>query len=219
MKLQAPFATREPSSVGHPPYYSSYRNRLCSSNSAPRKIAVSCLAVLLLLWVPQKLPISRVFKGPHSESSLSQLLYQEVNAYRVGRGARVLPRHTGLDRLARDHSEYLRRHRGTFSLYGTNVSHMGFEGRARMASFSFNMVSTSENVAFTMSRPVEMQTVKALVQLWQHSPNHEYTMSQNVWTDTGIGAVIDWDGAVFVTQIFGAVSNSQISMQTPFESR
>lgn len=149
-----------------------------------------------------------VFTARHTESSLSQELFQRVNSYRSNRGAPPLQRHAGLDRLAQDHCEYLRQHRGTFSLYGNNVSHMGFETRARIASLHYHMDACSENVAFTMSRPTEAQTATALVRLWQNSENHEYAMKQKAWTDTGIGTVVDRDGAVFATQIFGVASSS-----------
>jgi uncharacterized protein YkwD len=90
---------------------------------------------------------------------------------------------------------------------------MGFEARARIASIQYHMDTCSENVAFTMSRPTETQTVTALVSLWQHSENHEYTMSQKTWTDTGIGTVVDRDGAVFATQIFGVDHNAFLAEQ------
>ena len=155
-----------------------------------------------------------LFVARHTESTLSQQLFQEVNAYRRSRGVAQLPRHAGLDQLAREHSEYLRKHRGTFSLYGKNVSHIGAETRARVAYLRYRMDPCSENVAFTLSRDSETQTAKAIAQLWQNSANHEVAMSNNTWTDTGVGTVIDKDGAVFATQIFGVSRNFQMVQKT-----
>lgn len=156
-----------------------------------------------------------LFVARHTEATLSQQLFQEVNAYRRSRGAAQLPRHPGLDQLAREHSEYLRKHRGTFSLYGKNVSHIGADKRARVAFLLYQMDTCSENVAFTLSRGSEAQTAKAVAQLWQNSANHEVAMADPTWTDTGVGTVVDKDGAVFATQIFGVRRNFQMVGKTP----
>ena len=156
-----------------------------------------------------------LFVARHTEATLSQQLFQEVNAYRRSRGAAQLPRHAGLDQLAREHSEYLRKHRGTFSLYGKNVSHIGADKRARVAWLLYQMDTCSENVAFTFNRGSEAQTAKAVAQLWQNSANHEVAMADPTWTDTGVGTVVDKDGAVFATQIFGVRRNFQMVGKTP----
>ena len=204
MKRPFPRTPRHPLSAGRLPH-------LPAASSL--RIASTCVACFFLSY-GVKIPTRVVFTAQHTESSLSQELFQRVNSYRSSRGAAPLTRHSGLDRLAQDHCEYLRQHRGTFSLYGKNVSHLGFETRARIASLYYHMDACSENVAFTMSRPTETQTVTALVSLWQHSENHEYAMSQKTWTDTGIGIVVDRDGAVFATQIFGIGHNALLVEQT-----
>ncbi len=154
------------------------------------------------------IPTTVRWTSRHNESTLSQELFQRVNSYRSSRGVSSMQRNAGLDLLARQHCEYLRQHRGTFSLYGKNVSHMGIETRARLASLRYHIDTYGENVAFTMSLPTETQTVTALVRLWQNSENHQYAMVQKAWTDTGVGTVVDRDGAVFATQIFGIVNDS-----------
>ncbi len=160
---------------------------------------------------PTRMPVSASLRP---DSSLSGRIHQEVNAYRRSRGARELQRHAGLDRLAQQHCEYLRRHRGTFSLNGKNVSHIGFEGRAVVARQRFNMQNVSENVAAASRRPHSEQS-NAIVSLWKNSKDHHKNMLDD-WTQTGIGVVVDSDGMIFSTQLFATVSNSQMTMRDRF---
>ena len=124
-----------------------------------------------------------------------------------------MQRHEGLDRLARKHSEFLRQNRGQFALYGKNVSHFGFEGRAGIARELYSMGSVSENVASVSGRGPD--AVGHLVRLWNDSSAHSYTMHAD-WTYSGIGAVVDGDGTIFATQIFGNVANPQMMMRQRF---
>ncbi len=125
---------------------------------------------------------------------------QEVNNYRQSRGSTELQRHSGLDRLAQEHCEYLRKNRGSFSLHGKNVSHSGFEGRALIAKQRYRMYSVSENVAATSK--VSGSTTQRLIDLWKGSRAHNKNMLDK-WTHTGIGVVVDSDGMIFATQLFG----------------
>ncbi|MEO5913521.1 MAG: CAP domain-containing protein [Luteolibacter sp.] len=151
----------------------------------------------------------------HPDSSLSGQVFQEVNSYRRSHGASDLERHTGLDRLAQEHCEYLRTHRGQFGIYGKNVSHVGFEGRTLIARERYQMQSVSENVA-AANHPGK-GAAATLVKLWSESKDHEYNM-RSEWTHTGIGVVVDSDGMVFSTQIFATVSNFQMTTRNRFNS-
>jgi uncharacterized protein YkwD len=135
-------------------------------------------------------------------------VFGEVNAYRAKHGARPLLRHSGLDRLAQSHCEYLREKRGTFGIYGKNVSHVGFEGRALAARHLYGIGTMGENVAATNSHAPELGV--KLVQMWATSRAHEHNM-RNSWTHTGIGVVVDSDGMVFATQLFATMGGSQLS--------
>lgn len=148
--------------------------------------------------------------------SLTGRIFGAANAYRVQMGVSPLLRHPGLDRLAQEHCEYLREHRGSFSIYGKNVSHFGFEGRALVAKMSFKMANCSENVASTKWRG--KGTANYLIQMWISSKSHEAALRDS-WTHTGIGAVVDKDGAVFSTQIFGVESSGQSAYNDSFGSR
>lgn len=156
-----------------------------------------------------KTPVSTALRP---DSSLSAQVLNEVEKYRGNHGAGKLQRHPGLDRLAQQHSEFLRKHRGEFGIYGKNVSHFGFEGRSLYARECYHMENISENVA---SLNKNSNTAASLVNLWANSKNHEYNMRSS-WTHTGIGVVVDSDGTVFATQLFATVTQSQMTTRERF---
>jgi uncharacterized protein YkwD len=137
-------------------------------------------------------------------------VFRQVNVYRRSKGVSPLVRHPGLDRLAQQHSEFLRKNRGKFSLHGKNVSHDGFESRAAAARHQYKIMTLHENVA-AGSRGTN------LVQTWSNSRAHEHAM-RGKWPLTGVGVVVDGDGMVFATQLFGTApsSNSQMELRERF---
>ena len=171
---------------------------------------VACLGGLLASCGPQlattRVPVSA---PAHRETSLTSNLFAEVNAYRISKGANTLVRHPGLDRLAQEHCEFLRNNRGKFGIYGANVSHFGFESRALAARQAYNIDSLGENV-ISSSRLAGPNAAKELVKSWATSRNHEYNMRAS-WNCSGIGVVVDKDGTIFATQIFGTPNNSQMA--------
>lgn len=142
------------------------------------------------------------------DASVSARLFHDVNSYRRSQGGSDLQRHPGLDQLAQRHSEYLLKNRGTFSLNGKNVSHIGFEGRSLVARERLQMTSFSENV-------VAGQGSKNLVELWKGSKDHHKNMLDE-WTHTGIGVAVGSDGMVFATQLFSIQNLSQRSNRERF---
>ena len=176
-------------------------------------IAVACAGALASCATPPKttrMPVSATLRP---DSSVTGGVLQEVNSYRRDHGASDLERHAGLDRLAQEHSEYLMAHRGTFSLSGKNVSHIGFEGRTLIARERFQMESVSENVV--AASHLGKNPAPTLVKLWSESKDHEYNMRSS-WTHTGIGLVVDSDGMVFCTQLFATVNYSQLASRQRF---
>jgi uncharacterized protein YkwD len=176
---------------------------------------VACIGAFASCAPPpetQRLPVSGSLRP---DSSLTGRIHSEVTSYRRSRGASELQRHAGLDRLAQEHCEYLRRNKGSFGLYGKNVSHFGFEGRAIVARERYQMMSISENVAATFN--AAGHPAPAIVSLWINSKDHEYNMRSR-WTHTGIGAVTDSDGTVFATQLFSTISYSQLTTRNRFSS-
>jgi uncharacterized protein YkwD len=173
-------------------------------------VAVAALASCASQPSPKKQHVSA---SARPDSSLSGQVFDAVNSYRSQRGASTLQRHAGLDRLAQEHCEYLRQHRGTFKLHGKNVSHFGFDGRALAARERYQMQNVSENVAAAHSPGKNPAPV--IVKLWEGSKDHESNMRDS-WSHTGVGVVVDKDGMVFVTQLFATVSNSQLATRERF---
>lgn len=150
-----------------------------------------------------------------ADKSLRGQLFDEVNSYRRSQGRQDVQRHTGLDRLAEAHCEYLRRNRGSFSLYGKNVSHFGFEGRAMAARMNYQMSAVSENVAAAYHPGG--QAAPVILELWKQSKDHHKNMTDK-WTHSGIGVVVDSDGMVFATQLFATANYSQLTMRERMNS-
>jgi uncharacterized protein YkwD len=130
-------------------------------------------------------------------SSLSNQVFREVNSYRASKGKAALERHPGLDHLAKQHCDYLVKNGGKFSLYGSNVSHIGLQGRGLIARQAYKIRSIGENVVSSHD-----QSPTRLVSLWADSEGHEYNMSAD-WACTGVATAITPDGRVISTQIFG----------------
>lgn len=141
-----------------------------------------------------------------SSGSVEAQLWNQVNAYRSSIGLQPLQRHAGLDSLARQHCNYLVQHRGQFSMYGKNVSHVGFEGRYAIAKTKFNMSTISENVIF--GDKLEGNTATALLNGWKSSSNHNSNMRQK-WELSGLAVVKTSDGAYYATQIFAVPGSTQ----------
>jgi uncharacterized protein YkwD len=176
-------------------------------------IAVACVGALASCATqPEttRMPVSATIRP---DTSPTGQVLQEVNSYRRSHGASDLQRHAGLERLAQEHSEYLMKHRGTFTLSGKNVSHIGFEGRTLVARERYQMDNVSENVV--AASHLGKNPAPMLVKLWSESKDHETNM-RGSWTHTGIGMVVDSDGMVFCTQLFSTVNYSQLSSRQRF---
>jgi uncharacterized protein YkwD len=185
------------------------------SNTSLKVILFACVGALASCAtqpVKTRVPVSATIRP---DPSLSGQVFQAVNGYRKSHNASVLQRHAGLDRLAQQHCEYLRNHRGEGTIYGKNVSHIGFQGRSLVARERYNMMSISENVAAANQPGKDAPSV--LVKLWSESKDHEYNM-RSEWTHTGIGTVVDSDGMIFSTQIFATISNSQMTFRNRMTS-
>jgi uncharacterized protein YkwD len=183
----------------------------------PAALASLCFAALASCApetsvAPTKIPVST--SAARTSGSLSNRILQEVNAYRSTTGARPLTRNAGLDRLAQEHCEYLRKNRGSFKVHGSNVSHQGFESRTLMARRYYHFSQLGENVAAVgggaNNAPGKM------VQLWAASPSHNFAMKGKNWSATGIGVVVDSDGMVFATQLFGIAGMQQTAYRDGF---
>ena len=166
-----------------------------------------CIAVCLGSLASCSAPSSASSPVPSSssagrDSALASQVFTEVNSYRTANGKAALSRHAGLDRLAQQHSDYLAKTGGSYDLYGKNVSHFGFDGRAVMARQAYKITSMGENVIASTDR-----SAKRLVNSWVASKGHDYNM-RNDWFCTGVGTTITPDGMGITTQIFGTAPST-----------
>lgn len=176
-------------------------------------IAVACIGVLASCAPQNEAQKLQASASLRSGSSASGKVHDSVNTYRRSHGMADLQRHAGLDRLAQDHSEFLRQNRGRFGLHGKNVSHYGFDARSLAARERHNMLNLGENVAAAVAPP--SNPGPTMVRLWAASKDHERNMRDS-WTHTGIGVAVDADGTVFATQIFSTISYSQMESRNRF---
>ena len=181
--------------------------------------AIPALAVLLAPCAPgldhPSATTLSVATAPAGHGRLAGNIHAQVNSYRQSLGKPALRRHTGLDRLAQQHSEFMRRNRGKFG-NGTkgNISHFGFEERSLMAQRGMGMSDVGENVG-TCSRATRPADI--LVEAWKKSKGHQMNLKGG-WSQTGIGVVVDEDGTVFATQLFGNANSSHLSLTNRMRS-
>jgi uncharacterized protein YkwD len=171
----------------------------------PASGVMSCVA-------PTQVKVS----GNSPDRLLASQVFDQVNDYRKDKGSGPLLGHPALNRMAEQHSEYMRENRGKFNLDGKNVSHMGSEGRAVEAMRMYHFISFSENVAAAPKASSVPQSAATLVTLWIHSPDHEAAMRNPEYTHTGVGIVTDADGTIFATQLFGTLTNSPMNDRMRF---
>ncbi|MCW1885734.1 CAP domain-containing protein [Luteolibacter flavescens] len=172
-------------------------------------------AALLLASCGPKLDSTTVLMSTvpvtKSDGSLAGTIHSQVNSYRQSKGREVLQRHAGLDRMAQQHSEFMRRNRGKFSgkNAAANISHYGFEERALNAQRTMKMSNVAENIATCSGS--HSSAANTLVGAWKNSSSHDKNM-RGKWSTTGIGVVVDKDGTVFATQLFATESHSHMAL-------
>lgn len=178
-------------------------------------LLVSVAALLLVSCGPQldtaRVPVVAAAPGK-STASLTDRLEHSLNRYRASIGKSAIPRHAGLDKLAREHCVFMARNRGKFSLGSENISHYGFDGRTLIAQRRYGMESVAENVAGGVIRG---DIPSHLVKAWSASKDHSYNLRQS-WAATGIGVYVADDGMVYATQIFATQGHSQMATMDRF---
>lgn len=150
------------------------------------------------------------------DDTLAGGVFQQVNSYRQKYGSAPLIRHADLDALAQQHCEYLMANRGISDIHGKNVNHFEFEARAMIAQCRYGMVNCSENVPSIGFRG--KGTAAHITEMWIGSKSHELTMRES-WTHTGSGSVVDKNGAVFCTRLFGVAGLPQSKFKDHFAAR
>lgn len=147
--------------------------------------------------------------SPSGTSSQVDQLHASINQYRRSIGKAPLRRHSGLDRLAQQHCEFMAKNRGKFTLGSQNISHYGFEERALYAQRAFSMQNVAENVA---GGKISGNVSATLVKSWVDSSKHIFNIKGN-WDFTGVGIYKAPDGMVYATQFFATQNRSHMALQ------
>ncbi len=149
------------------------------------------------------------------EDRLTQAIHEEVNRYRVSKGLKPLKYHRGLAKLAKPHSDYMKKHAGSFTVYGKKnlVSHYGFEARKTLAEKKYQIESLNENVIASHGLGQGEDLAAKMVRGWLRSENHRHNLNSK-WSTTGIAVSFDNDGRAFVTQMFGSSPSRRIKIGT-----
>lgn len=163
-----------------------------------RSLPALILVLLLTNCTPQ--PGTQAVVPTSRTSEWSQEVHRQLNAYRREKGLGSLELHPGLQQLCLDHSEWLRRKRGSSFIHGSNVSHQGSSYRARVSRIQFDMEAWGENVGYISNTPEDV--AHKLMVMWKASPPHHKAMLGN-WTHAATGIRVDDDGAIFATMNFG----------------
>ena len=135
-------------------------------------------------------------------------LEAEINRYRRSFGKEPVQRHAGLDKMAREHCEFMAMNPGKFELGSTIITHYGFEERSLRAQRQYGMLSLAENVAGGGYSPV---MASRFVRAWAASPGHDFNLRHD-WHATGLGVYITPGGTAYATQLFATRSSSHLQM-------
>jgi len=124
-----------------------------------------------------------------------ETVFSEINRFRRRRGLRLLRLDPQLQQAARDHSLNMARH-GYFD-------HHDLEGKtvrdrvARRAAGHWTLVA--ENIAKDRAGVAE---VKQVCESWMKSPGHRKNILHPRFSETGVGAIMDLEGNILLTQVF-----------------
>lgn len=131
-------------------------------------------------------------------------LEAEINRYRRSLGKEPIARHSGLDKMAQAHCEFMAMNPGKFELGSAMITHYGFEERSLRAQRQYGMLSLAENVA---GGPYSPSMGVRFVRAWIASPGHDFNLRQD-WGATGLGVFVTPAGTAYATQLFGTCSGS-----------
>jgi uncharacterized protein YkwD len=129
------------------------------------------------------------------QSRCEETVFSEINRFRRLRGLRLLRLHPQLQQAARDHSLNMARY-GYFD-------HYDLEGKtvrdrvARRVGGSWTLLA--ENIAKDRAGVAE---TKQVCKSWMKSPGHRKNILHAGFSETGVGAVVDLEGNVLLTQVF-----------------
>lgn len=123
-------------------------------------------------------------------------IFELINSKRQAAGLPAFLAHAGLDRVARQHAEYLRDHRGRYEAQPKMMGEFASDARGMMYVRNYHMRSVEE--AFGLISPSE---IPKLWDIWQANPDFKFALEQP-WDYSGVGIAECADGALFVVQVF-----------------
>lgn len=170
-------------------------------------LLASCSSSLDTTRVPMSSTAGAPAASARSAGNVTDQLAQKLNQHRASIGRDPLPRHPGLDKMAREHCAFMARNRGKFSVHSKNISHYGFEQRAMMAQRAYGMGACAENVAGGF---MQGDIATQLTEAWVASSKHSNNLKQK-WHATGIAVYVASDGFVYATQIFAMKGESRMA--------
>ena len=126
-----------------------------------------------------------------SSSGTEGAIYEGINAYRSQRGLPAQRRHSGLDRMARQHAQKMARE--------AKFEHSNIEYAEEMAKRRYRLFNVEENI-LRASRLTEDQLPAIAMENWVNSRGHRINVeTQN--TQVGIGVVQAPDGSFYACAI------------------
>lgn len=116
-----------------------------------------------------------------------------VNDCRRRRGLRLLRAYYELDKMARDHSSYMAKHR--------TCNHTGFAHRTAQVRRLTGSSYVGENCFRYPAREYNTHVAGKLMQVWMKSPGYRANLMNSRYTKIGMGIATE-EGYVYATQIF-----------------
>ena len=119
--------------------------------------------------------------------SISEEIFQLVNAHRLSIGKNALFKNTLATELAEEHTHYM--------ISQNEISHDGFSERSNRLFNEESATRTGENVAYGQ------QSAEHVMEAWINSSGHRANIEGD-FTHIGISAIKNQSGVYYYTQIF-----------------
>jgi len=134
------------------------------------------------------------FKHSLSALDIEQEVFRLINSEREKRGLTLLVWSDKAAEVARAHSEDMAEEH--------YFSHRGKDGSKvsdRADRLGVKWVSIGENIVSFWGYE---DPAHAAADMWMHSPQHKENILNENWQESGIGAIVTFDGTYYLTQVF-----------------
>lgn len=130
------------------------------------------------------------------ESTTEDLVYERINEAREERDLDTLAADSGLQAVARNHSEDMSERE-----YFDHTNPDGLEPEDRVRRAGLSCAEVGENIIEMPRQNHEEPLAEDAVQAWLDSVGHLINIIEEDWTRTGVGVAAD-DDTVYITQLF-----------------